>query len=113
MSSLVVKDVVTLIGRLEATRGPDRQLDADIEMAAAYDPKKTGWAAPPFTGSLDAALTLIPDEWENRSVGMYPGWSEAILGLPGTREAYGRAKTPALAVCIAALKAITSEPASA
>lgn len=58
-----------------------------------------------FVGSLDAAMGLVPEGWDNRTIGIHRDWSEAILGLPGAREAYGKAATPALALCIAALRA--------
>lgn len=63
----------------------------------------------PFTTSLDAALTLVPSRlgimWD---VAKYPG--ESAAAYVGQRDVPMRqfvpAKTPALALCIASLKAL-------
>lgn len=92
-----------LITRLESADGPDRELDAMIQhritsgvgCGAAQD-------APRYTASIDAALTLVPDGWDWE---LYP--REAALihpDLPGA-DVFADAATPALALCIAALRA--------
>lgn len=55
-----------------------------------------------FTASLDAALTLVPQgkEWE-----MYGYEPLARIYYAGSKYVDGRAATPALALCIAALRA--------
>lgn len=67
------------------------------------------WATPPeYTASIDAALTLVPDNafW-SLSVPKQPDmsgkryWASLHAGKPGARGA-----TPALALCIAALQAM-------
>jgi hypothetical protein len=64
-----------------------------------------GWEAdvPPFTASIDAALMLVPEDhdWIIYNVnGHVGGTPSARIGMS---EAYGF--TPALSLCIAALKA--------
>jgi hypothetical protein len=46
-----------LIERLEKATGPDRDLDYDIANHISLDADTD---APPYTGSIDAALTLLP-----------------------------------------------------
>jgi len=118
-----------LIVRLEAATGPDRELDGAV-WCAAYGYHDLGWdgagqryEAPatgmgmlhqyardirPYTASLDAALTLVP-EGSSWSVGNNSG---AIVVCNGgiSSGAWGYvdgsdAKSPALALCIAALRA--------
>ncbi len=63
-----------------------------------------GWDAdlPDFSGSLDAALTLVPDRWEWLT-GSGESWVWPSGGMSkGHRVS---AATPALALCIAALRA--------
>lgn len=92
-----------LITRLEAATGPSRELDAEI--VRLINPQATRLTRAPFyTGSLDAALTLVP---EGRYVKMQINrrrttawaWVEFDDG-----ETVACAD-PALALCIAALKA--------
>ena len=65
----------------------------------------------PYTTSIEAALTLVPDGWawhrmkrvgRDRSIWMAILLPEPRNNLP---DAHGNAATPALALCIAALKA--------
>lgn len=110
-----------LITRLESADGPSRELDADIARAIGWecvvrDPEAQGkyvcwrkhyrsgeWIMlPRYTASIDAALTLVPE-----------GWDWAIFHTNGglTIHAWCGDKidhfgdTPALALCIAALRA--------
>jgi len=82
----------------------------DLEDSVAYEPP------PPYTTSIDAAMTLVPDGWE---------WSVCYdADLPQSRfECYLRHEatstklgthisTPALAICIAAMKAMESDEES-
>ena len=60
-----------LLARVLEGTGPDRELDAEIDLylldaglrvqrfAIPFD-------APPYTASLDAALTLVPERWDWR-----------------------------------------------
>ena len=115
-----------LIKRLEAATGPDRQLDNAIEEAIDL-PKPTNpddlpGYPPHFTASIDAAITLVPEdshEWREYSPVIWGGRRPAARINYRQRDAeaesgwaYGslndsevRGATPALALCIAALKA--------
>lgn len=87
-----------LIARLEAATGPDRELDAEIADAVEFDP--TCLHSPAYTASIDAAMTLVPPD-----TGI---WGVAKLGDQYTAHAGNpdhEGATPALALCIAALRA--------
>ena len=117
----------TLITRLEALTGPSREVDAEIAKAVGWttfmfggaglcwkDPAGRVHAVPPhFTGSIDAALTLMPKinrpnlPWlaiksnnPNNPIGC-----RCELWLDNVKNYNGRGKTLAIALCIAALKA--------
>jgi hypothetical protein len=108
-----------LIARLEAATGPSRELDfwcwwwgkavhdgqpPDADYAAANIRRAD---APLYTASIDAALTLVLDDacW-TISVPRQPDmsgrryWASLRSNHPGARGS-----TPAIALCIAALKA--------
>lgn len=109
-----------LIKQLEAATGPNHSIDVAIAEA-------TGWfhahpnehRAPNFTFSIDAAMTLVPEGWAWRVMhnGPYangnPSKPRAELAEPietkfgpgvGIRAQVDGA-TPAIAICIAVLKA--------
>lgn len=91
-----------LIARLEKAQGPDRLVDIAI-WGLVGDAQPAALPIPSYTASLDAALTLVPHgkEWE-----MYGGVQPvALIYYAGSRYVDGRAATPALALCIAALRA--------
>lgn len=94
---------MSLIERLEAASGAAFALDAAIARASGY----ASWPPRAYTASLDAALTLVPEghKWVLHSDGC-AGVKLCDMGddddLP-TGEDW--AATPALALCIAALKA--------
>jgi hypothetical protein len=133
-------NLVKLAERCEAAVGPDRELDADICIAAlgwSEIPSEEGdWRSlkgpsgrinvtrngsnggfagdklPKFTASLDAAMTLVPEGWAIQSVrsadGMHGGanlyfFADSSSNEPTSRAA-GNGKTPALALCAAALR---------
>lgn len=133
-----------LAARIERAEGPDIALDCEVAIAlnlapAGYeravvwgeprpywwdrsDPKADYWSVPAYTGSLDAAMQLIPEGWHvyeanfgdptrgkwyaQAYVCILPyqtndaGWATA----DGARDG-ARAATPALALCAAALRA--------
>lgn len=102
-----------LIAKLEAATGPSRELDHEI----AYTVKWNGhWrgpeAIPPFLASIDAALLLVPDDmwWTaggcKREQHASVGYEDLDLG--DVFEGFGA--NPAIAVCIAALKAKQGTP---
>lgn len=121
-------DLNSLADRLEKATGPDRELDGDI--AAAFgqlhgpgggfcnDENGDYWSteqlANPFTASLDAAMTLIPEQSRNspgewwsveRSAkqSAHPPHVMASAWVYGAPRVY--AATPALALAAAALRA--------
>lgn len=122
-----------IIERLQAAPEGSRELDADINLALATDPTKphtgpgyyyddaaqpgTGHRMQPYTTSLDAALTLVPEGWEfyvdsgthNPSAGCH-----ACVYNPKEIMHGGAVDlaTPALAICIAALTARNKGSAS-
>lgn len=108
-----------LIVRLKETSAGTRDLDAAIADAVdgwpvADDPE---WRIAPngvpvhlrtivshYTTSLDAAMTLIPKRWSWRAGNLPSGRGFADLGTQVSLQCVVGA-TPALALCIAALKA--------
>ena len=58
-----------LIERLDAATGPDRIFDRDIEIYRGHSIKHPyygagqGYLPAQFTGSIDAAMTLVPRGW--------------------------------------------------
>lgn len=123
-----------LIAQIEAASGPDRELDAQMSAACRVGAARWEWAnnypewlarpdgrvelekngpsfaAPALTGSIDAAMTLVPEECEWRldshynlaGVFAYPVDPESG---PYCVEYAGESSTPALALCAAALRA--------
>lgn len=115
-----------LIKRLEAATGPDRELDARIWCEVSgeiFDYFEDGFlnfrrkdggfwirpagpdtGIPAYTASIDAALTLVPEGWRSTDVHQYNDdfwhWSLWRVG----KRVDGNHKTPAIAICIAALK---------
>lgn len=55
-----------------------------------------------FTSSLDAAVTLVPEGWSGR-IGLV-GWASVLDGAC-INDFHCRGRTPALALCAAALRA--------
>jgi hypothetical protein len=105
-----------LAERVEAAMGPDRELDFAIYQmlnppkaanAEPIKPKHRYLYVEPYTASLDAAMTLVP---EGASIDLRTGqtFSGAIAMMHPTRmrpTITCRAATPALALCAAALRA--------
>lgn len=124
-------DLSALIARLEAAEVGSRELDAHVEVAArGFDAAKTGlarehWAAwrasssgivgdgatqyasAPVTTSLDAALALaervLPDAKVIAVSRTERGWGAGVNGY------VVKSKPPALALCIAILRAKQGE----
>lgn len=121
-----------LIKRLEAASGPDRELDADIATSlgkpvckddpcnwvikypGAYDYRKL----PRYTASIDAALTLVPEglDWFVKHYASAGGKYGAVVTSPEIAArswgdySHDDAATPAIALCIAALRARSAAP---
>lgn len=98
-----------LIAALEAADGPGLDLDEAIKTGLSREGVWVPLGLPPYTVSLDAALTLVPegcgftlnvnrDTSEAEVFGEETGTSPWVIVHPARR-------TPALALCIAALKA--------
>ena len=103
-----------LIAALEKAEGPNRELDAKIAACLLLPPATIlgngywgtkPWMADVFTASIDAASMLVPPyvvyrvgNGELSSGQLYPGWASVdCITAQGA--------TPAIALCIAALKA--------
>lgn len=124
-----------LIAKLEAATEGSRELDCDIFVATAPSPFVSyypdcvlaslgGFAArveikdiPAYTTSLDAALTLVPERdksgayWrciiERKPLHSGQAWLAEVR--PHAKDGgYAIAYTPALALCVAAMKARTA-----
>lgn len=137
-----------LIERLEKLEGPDREVEAEIDVAlfggetvwktanytmesypASRRPSAThigGFAnehVPSYTASLDAAVALVervlrplhPCMTVNLrgffDTASHPGWWRAEITWP-SYERVGHAPAPAIALLIAALKALQENPSS-
>ena len=90
-----------LITRLEALTGPDREVDLHMMRYVENiggDPAK----ALHYTASLDAAMTLVPEGCDKWAVS---GRNAATVGKDRQPIRWSYAATPAIALCIAALKA--------
>ena len=110
-----------LIAALEVAPGPSRELDAMLHEADAVFPNWRKWLfadgsisvlIPPYTASLDAAMTLVPKEWDwtlysDGSGEIYKDVPSGMLpGALGSTSIDFEGATPALALCIAVLRAM-------
>lgn len=113
-------DLSELINRLEKLEGPDRGADLMIHdyradeaaRAAGLPTARSPVKARPadhlirtYTASIDAALTLVPEGWLSIT---YAGPGVMAECFPaGDRNSYQKefGATPAIALCVAALKA--------
>ena len=125
-----------LLARVLEGTGPDRELDADIEACLTgrvTHPRAPGWTfeaqntelklarlvdiriisrasrpTPPYTASLDAAITLVPEGWAVELVQALSGtpWHATLRGGSALVPIIGAtAATPARALIAACLKA--------
>lgn len=140
--------IASLADRIEKLTGPDREVDAEIALALGIVPEgafrpcaaidagtfATGaygfWSCEPYTKSIDAALTLVPEGWWLAGLNYCPSdfrsaqdreWHAEIAG-PVTwavidREVGeepqfdcegGNAATPALALTAACIRALAT-----
>lgn len=108
--------MTSLIQRLEKATRPDVTLDMAISRAVRKGPVRTDIQGFPmdvkdYTASIDAALTLVPDHLAIHEMGhTHPdkrGWYVCILMKD--RDCSGHHATPAIALCIAALKSIAAK----
>ena len=92
-----------LIDRLEAAQEGSRELDAEIGAEARYMSPKS---VPHYTTSIDAALTLVPEGSTGFLLNADEPYSQATIFRDGDGAiGQGLGKSPALALCIAALRA--------
>lgn len=117
-------DLLKLADRVEALSGPDRGADAAIARSFSHDVESDDgdfWfgpydalpvRVPDFTGSLDAAMTLVPEGWgfrvESEGDGSRPCSASIYKPADCCNEfviSCDYAITPALALCAAALRA--------
>lgn len=125
-------ELSNLIARLEAGEGPSRELDLQIQVAlkrtdpsAFYNEKDdcaswhevhefgsttaselVGGFLPHYTSSLDAAVSLVPEGMRWAVLQLPDGTYDAAvspIGVPPLLKER-ESPTPALALCIAALK---------
>lgn len=112
-----------LIAALEKATGPSEELDLAVATwcfengaigGVNYDPQLWLLRNEGFVYSIDAAVTLVPETDGRRWYEIGQAWSQAVARVrvypPNpwegrTREATAEAATPALALCIAALRA--------
>lgn len=102
-----------LIERLEKATGPDRGLDAEIHwlVTGGIGVGMTG-TAPAYTGSLDVAMTLVPERRARRveycPAGSWPYrvwiFRDQVMPLDENSGPPVLGKTEPLATCLAALK---------
>ena len=103
---------MTLIERLEAAPEGSRELDRWVQrgLVRVADVR---FSCPAYTTSTDAALSMVPEGWSWHI--HWIAWNAALKAnasignLGGDRAFQSIAPTPALAICIAALKARGSE----
>jgi hypothetical protein len=110
--------MLELAHRVEAAVGPDRDLDQAISTAMG-EFHAVGWEdrIRDFTGSLDAALSVVPDGWQGDGLKWWEG-ERATCELIGSRRTgdgwvhyssdgrvRGEGWSAPLALCSAALRA--------
>lgn len=106
--------LLALVERLERAEGVEWWMN-DAICRAMNDGKRTLFLAD-FVGSLDAALTLVPEGWVTADANNLNvpsnrgGWVWCLdngrdVNHPAYRLTDAQAPTPAIALCIAALKA--------
>lgn len=110
MGDPMTKDkLVELAEACEAAKGPDRELDYAIWLEAGETPLTTN-SDPPYTASLDAAMTLVPEGWRTSDFTQWENaegaWSVMLLRTGFKHQAKDAdAKTGPLAIVAAALRA--------
>jgi hypothetical protein len=74
--------LLDLAERCEKSEGPSRELDRDIAQAVEGEvyPAWSIFNSSPYTASVDAALTLVPEGW-HPSVIMRQAMDACIIGL--------------------------------
>ena len=117
-------EIIALAERVERAEGPSLVLDRDVALAIypgakpvpGVDARISVWdgngltqrTVKPYTASLDAAMSLVPEDWL-WSVEAYPNHAKAIARLPYDDGDEMRGATPALALASSALRAIAED----
>ena len=95
---------------LESADVGSRELDATIEWGSPLEPCDWDHDVPHYTTSIDAALTLVPDGGDWQMPLPFHEYNNKLFRCEiygkGYVYVYGVAPTPALAICIAVMKAI-------
>lgn len=125
-------DLTSLIEKLEKAEGPDWELDADIGLSVGglkaheefgmagnwwtrYTDNGLTCAVPSYTSSIDAAVSLaervLPNWQVNLSI-FHEALSEASFGNREAPHARSLATKPALAICLATLRALQQKGSS-
>ena len=121
LRGLQMPSLKSLIAELEQAKKGSRKLDREIQLnVVGFDPDQlpkrwpvVGNSDPRYTTSLDAALTLVPEglSWHVWSLGS--GLPSAEVKREGEPPHYGLlgsdVREPALALCIASLRARDNE----
>ena len=127
-------NLMDLAERVEAATGPDRELDALIEIEVVGFPERAfqqknamrprgaapidrmewlmSWGVLRFTASIDAAITLIPEGWVRAVDATAPEMGiDVELWPEGQSQEHvkGTNEREALATCAAALRARSSQ----
>lgn len=121
-------DIESLIERLAALSGPNGELEAEIWLAVTDGATRNKWSyvheatgrecgvdetrdkfghlvsVPRFTESIDAAMTLVPEGWIWDLASTGAAWVMPNGAIDG-QIVIGGVERPAIALCIAALRA--------
>jgi len=119
-------EILALAERVERATGPDRELEcrawlavkspgASFNVAQLVVPDLSQWQAPAYTASLDAAMLLVPPNWD-WSTGTADQGKDGHAFLKACDNPSARvlmaievdAFTPALALVAACLRAIAA-----
>jgi len=102
---------MTLIERLEALSGPNFAVEQEI--VRIINPQATRLTMPPaYTASIDAAMTLVPEGWGRMFNQSENGLHCNVClarSYPTNAVVYSEAATPAIALCIASLRARSAD----
>lgn len=93
---------------VEKLSGPDREVDAKIAAVMSGGWLRESVEVPAYTGSLDAAMRLVPEGLTGRMAWCAGARTVTLMDAEQREAADGTAATPALALCTAALRARAS-----
>lgn len=100
---------MNLINCAEMMTGPDRKIDLEIWNAVFPEDANPTQPVRSFTGSIDAAMTLVPEPHIQGDAGRVVecrfDFGRSSFYATVNFDFHGRGKTPATALCSAALRA--------